>query len=114
MRYPFHALTEGNPLGKPVGYYELNNFPGCNQLVVSNHSCIFPEYRGKGLGQALSEEKIALAKSEGYDYMMATVVATNERQLRIMENNGWTKLDTFFNRESGNEVIIFGRRLSEQ
>jgi len=113
MRYPFHALVEGNPLGKPVGHYELNNFPGCNQIVVSNHSCIYPQHRGKGLGKALSIEKLAVAKNEGYDYAIATVVGSNSPQLAIMESNGWTLLDTFFNRESGNEVNIFGRRLSE-
>jgi len=40
-------------------------------------------------------------------------VSTNTAQLKIMENNGWKLLDTFFNRESGNEVNIFGRSFSE-
>lgn len=111
----FQKTDEPEPtyIDKTVGHYELNNFPGCNQMVVSNHSCIYQDYRGMGLGKRLAEEKILVAKSEGYDYMIATVVSTNERQLKIMANNGWKLLDTFFNRESGNEVNIFGRRLSE-
>ena len=112
MRYPFfdyhHYFGQ-----KPVGHYEINNFPGCNQLAVFNHSCIYPEHRGRGLGKLLSIEKIKTAEEEGYDYAIATVVSTNERQLAIMEQNGWKLLDTFFNRESGNEVNIFGRRLGE-
>jgi L-amino acid N-acyltransferase YncA len=112
MRYPF--FHDGHFFGaKPIGHYELNPFPGCNQMVVSNHSCIYSEYRGQGLGQILAEEKISTAKEEGFDYMIATVVSTNTAQLKIMEKNGWKLLDTFFNRESGNEVNIFGRRLSE-
>ncbi len=112
MRYQF--FDDGYCFGaRPAGHYELNNFPGCNQIVVSNHSCIYPLLRGNGLGQKLSEEKIATAREEGFDYMIATVVSTNTAQLKIMEKNGWTLLDTFFNRESGNEVNIFGRRLSE-
>lgn len=113
MRYPFYQSDLHKAMGKAQGYYELNHFPGCNQLVVSNHSCVFPENRGKGMGQELSEEKISVAKELGFDYMIATVVGSNERQLKIMKNNGWTQLDSFFNRESGNQVFIFGRRLSE-
>ena len=68
MRYPF--FDDGIHFGaKPIGHYELNHFPGCNQIVVSNHSCIYEEYRGNKLGQKLSEEKIARAKEEGFDYM---------------------------------------------
>ena len=119
MRYSFRAMfrkdktLETTYIDKIVGHYELNSFPGCNQIVVSNHSCIYDEYRGMGLGKRLADEKIEKAKSEGYDYMIAIVVSTNEPQLRIMEKNGWKLLDGFNNRESGNEVHIFGRRLSE-
>ena len=119
MRYSFRAMfrkdktLETTYIDKIVGHYELNNFPGCNQIVVSNHSCVYEEYRGQGLGRRLGIEKIDVARQEGYDYMIATVVSTNTAQLKIMESNGWKLLDTFQNRESGNEVNIFGRRLSE-
>lgn len=121
MRYPFVAsipepvweLGQENIKLHNVGHYELNHFPGCNQIVISNHSCIYPEYRERGFGRLLAKEKIEVARQDGYDYMIATVVSTNTAQLKIMEKNGWTLLDTFFNRESGNEVNIFGRRLSE-
>lgn len=113
MRYSF--FDDSVDFGaRPAGHYELNVFPGCNQLVISNHSCIYSEYRGSGLGQRLSEEKIATATEEGFDYMIATVVSTNTAQLKIMEKNDWKQLDVFHNRESGNDVIIFGRRLNEQ
>lgn len=116
MRYPFFGVIPDRyyrDTEKIVGHYELNNFPGCNQIVISNHSCIYSEHRGKGFGLELAREKISCATEEGFDYMIATVVSTNTAQLKIMEKNGWTLLDTFFNRESGNEVNIFGRRLSE-
>lgn len=115
MRYPYYDVVPDGfceETEKIVGHYELNNFPGCNQIVISNHSCIYPEYRGKGFGLELAKEKISRAKEEGFDYMIATVVSANIVQLKIMEKNGWKLLDTFFNRESGNEVNIFGRTLS--
>ena len=119
MRYPFRAMfrkdevLETTYIDKVVGHYELNNFPGCNQIVISNRSCIHPEFRGQGLGKQLAAEKIAVATQDGYDYMIATVVSTNTAQLKIMAENNWTLLDSFSNRETGNEINIFGRRLSE-
>ena len=113
VRYPFYKMQFPEGID-PIGHYELNHFPGCNQIVISNHSCIYPEHRGFGHGSELAKEKIYTAEQEGFDYMIATVVSTNTAQLAIMEKNNWTRLDSFFNRESGNEVFIFGRRLSEQ
>ena len=111
MRWPFRHSSD-DITWETKGHYELNPFPGCNQIVVSNHSCIYPMYRGQGLGTKLAREKMRVAVDQGFDYMIATVVSSNVAQLRIMEKNGWKLLDTFFNRESGNEVNIFGRRLS--
>jgi GNAT superfamily N-acetyltransferase len=106
MRYPFYYG------GETVGHFELNQLPGNAQIIVSNHSCIYEQHRGKGLGQVLSEEKLDLMQELGFDYSIATVRANNEPQMRIMEKNGWTQLDSFYNREGGQEIIIFGRRLS--
>ncbi len=115
MRYPYYDVIPDAYSGeteKIVGHYELNNFPGCNQIVISNHSCVYPEYRGNGFGLELAKDKISRATEEGFDYMIATVVSTNTAQLKIMKKNGWKLLDTFSNRESGNEVHIFGRSLN--
>lgn len=94
-----------------VGYYELNPFPGCNQLVISNHATIKLPYRGKGLGTAAASMRIEKARILGYDYMIATVVDTNVAQKKIMDKLGWKRLDSFDNTETGNTVIIYGRQL---
>jgi hypothetical protein len=46
-----------------TGFYELNPFPGCNQIVVSNHAFIYPAYRnggwdGKKYGQLQHKERL--------------------------------------------------------
>ena len=93
------------------GFYELNPFPGCNQIVVSNHSWVAPEQRGKGLGDLIHKERLEHAKTLGYDYVICTVKADNVPQIKILEKNGWTLLDSFINRETTNQVLIYGREV---
>lgn len=93
------------------GFYELNPFPGCNQIVVSNHSWIPPEKRGKGFGDQIHKERLAHIKLLGYDYAICTVKSDNIPQIRILEKNGWRWLDNFFNGETGNSVYIYGRKM---
>lgn len=93
------------------GFYELNPFPGCNQIVVSNHAFIYPEVRSKGLGTHYNGIRVKQAKFLGYNYLMCTVISTNYPQLKIMKKNGFKELDEFYNKETGNTVKIFGKRL---
>lgn len=95
----------------PFGFYELNPLPGCNQLVVSNHAFVEPEHRGTGNGQAAHEERLKRARELGYDYIMCTVRATNAVQIHILEKYEWKHLDTFRNRETGNDVSVYGKQL---
>jgi L-amino acid N-acyltransferase YncA len=99
--------------GDHNGFYEFNNFPGCNQIVVSNHAYIYPEKRGRGIGTDYNNLRIKQAKILGYDYMICTVVSTNKPQLAILKKNGFKELDMFANKETGNAVKIFGRKLND-
>lgn len=94
------------------GFFELNSFPGCNQLVVSSHSFVEMDERGKGRGTLAATDRINLARELGYDYALATVNQDNEPQLRIMEKLGWTKLAEFENRTTGHVIGIYGKDLA--
>lgn len=93
------------------GFYEISSFPGCNQLAISTHAFILPQYRGTGKGQEAHEQRLAKLREMHYDYAICTVKSTNEPQLAIMRKNGWKQLDEFFNRETNNRVFIFGKLL---
>lgn len=93
------------------GFYELNAFPGCNQIVVSNHAFIDPTKRGQGKGRQVHVKRLKHATELGYDYLISTVVATNVAQIKILKSTGWMKLDGFFNKETGHLVEIWGRSL---
>jgi predicted GNAT superfamily acetyltransferase len=91
------------------GFYELNPFPGCNQLVVSNHAFVLPQHRGTGEGQRQHQERLDKAKELGYDYIICTVKAQNSVEIHILEKNSWSLLDDFYNKETGDQILIYGR-----
>jgi hypothetical protein len=93
------------------GYGELNNFPGCNQITVSNHAFIYPNQRGKGKGDENHKLRLKRAKLMGYDYMVCTVIDSNVAQRRILTKNNWKELDEFKSSETGHTIIIYGKKL---
>lgn len=93
------------------GFYELNPFPGCNQIVVSNHAFIYPEHRGHGHGKRQHTERLAMAKWLGYDLMLCTVRADNEAELHILRINNWIVERDFISKETGHKVQLWSRNL---
>lgn len=93
------------------GYCELNPFPGCNQIVISNHAFIYPDKRGKGLGNENHKLRVERARFMGYNYLLCTVKADNIAELAILKKNDFKELDEFLNTETGNKVKIFGKIL---
>jgi RimJ/RimL family protein N-acetyltransferase len=96
------------------GFYEFNPFPGCNQIVVSNHSFVDPSFRGKGHGTSVARKRLAHANSLGYDLVLATVQAQNTPQIKIMEHLRWKPLVSFVSRVSEKEVILFSNDLKPE
>lgn len=93
------------------GYCELNPFPGCNQIVVSNHAFVYPEHRGKGHGFANHQKRVARATKLGYNLIVCTVRANNIAEKKILTKGDWTKALEFTNTESGNQVELWYKEL---
>ena len=96
---------------KVVGFYDINAFPGCNQIAVSNHAFIVPSERKKGYGTRFHKERLAVMEEMGYDYTLCTVKEANTPQLLILAAAGWEHLTTFPNSETGSVVQLWGRKL---
>lgn len=94
------------------GFYEINSFPGCNQLAVSNHVFLEKEYRGKGFGQQFQESREHHTKLLGYDAVICTVKADNFPEIKLLEKNDWKKIWEFYNRETENIILIFAKNLN--
>lgn len=94
------------------GFWELNNFPGCNQLIVSNHAFIKKEFRGRGIGTKTHELRLQMAKSLGYDAIICTVKSDNIAQKRILDKSNWVKVFSFMNSETENYIDIYIKDLN--
>ena len=93
------------------GFYEITSFPGCNQLAISTHAFILPQYRGTGKGQEAHQQRLTKLKELHYNYVICTVKESNQTQIHILEKFGWKLLDHFFNQETANTVRIYGKHI---
>lgn len=93
------------------GFCEFNPFPGCNQIVVSNHAFIYPEHRMKGHGLANHNKRVKRARDMGYDVILCTVRAGNAVEKKILTKGGWVKIMEFKNKETGNQVEMWSKSL---
>lgn len=96
------------------GFYELNEMPGCSQIVVSNNAFIHHVHRGRGCGKKQHRERVIHAHDMGFDFMIATVVSTNAIGKHIMASHGWSKMNQFRSTKTGHIVEIWGRHLKEE
>jgi hypothetical protein len=95
------------------GFYELNPFPGCNQLVVSNHAFIFDVHRGEGRGTKEHYRRLLKARNLGYDAIICTVKSDNIAQIKILKKHEWTKCFEFANEETGNTIQVWMKDLKD-
>ena len=99
--------------GDEFGFFELNPFPGCNQIVVSNHAFIYPTYRGQGYGQMQHHDRLAQAMRLGYDAVLCTVDEKNVAEIHILTKNDWKRLTQVAipNVQTGHNVDLWLKRL---
>lgn len=93
------------------GACEIDTLPGSPQVAVSHAVFIYPEQRGTGKGTVNHVLRLNRLKRLGYNYVMATMRAGNQREEAILLKNGWKKLDQFTSSATGHQVILWGRSI---
>ena len=88
--------------GDAFGYYELNEFPGNKNIVISNSAYIYPEWRNQGKGTLQHKMRLVKARELGYTKMICTVAEGNAYEIKILEKNGWKRIDYVHSHESTN------------
>jgi len=86
--------------------FSLTQLPGCCGVMVSFHSYVSVDHRGKGIGSFLHGVKVGVAKESGYSSILCTDVEGNLPQEAILNKNGWEKIATFNNARTLNDVAI--------
>lgn len=91
--------------------YELSDLPGCSQIAVSHSMFMRPEHRNKGHGAEELAAREQMAKTLGYDCILATVDATNEPELKLLRRAGWHILTSFKSQKTGHNVHLLSKQL---
>ncbi len=108
---------EQTPLGsvvyqeEPKWSFKMSDLPGCCGILVSFNTAIAATARGKGLGHALQVLKEHIARRLYYGLMLATIVASNEPEKRVLQDSGWGQIDEFINPKTGHKVLLFSKHL---
>ena len=70
------------------------------------------EYRGMGVGTALAESIVGMARDRGLSLLVALVHPDNKPALRVIEKIGMTPLYEFKSRISGRRLMLTAKKLS--
>ena len=92
------------------GSCELNPFPHCKHIVVSNKAFIWPQYRGKGHGYRNHQLRLKRAKDMGYKVVICTVRSDNQPERRILQRAKWKMVHWTYS-DSGKWVEIWVKDL---
>lgn len=92
---------------------ELGSLPGNSQVAVS-HTVFLPTkfHKDKGVGQNAMRAREVRINSLGYDVCLCTVIKTNEREIHILEKNGWRFLASWKSTRTDNVVCLYGRSVN--
>lgn len=90
------------------GAYEIDSLPSQVQVAICHGFFVSPEHRGTGKAAVQKAEQNAQLEALGYDFAICTVVASNVRQKRTLEREGWKRLASFFSRRQDCEVELWG------
>lgn len=95
-----------------IGKYSLTPMPGSTaDVLISHNAVVYEGQQNQGFGQNLHKQRLEKAKELGYSYVICTVNKDNEKQIHILEKNGWNEIDSFVSKCTSHELIIFGRQL---
>jgi GNAT superfamily N-acetyltransferase len=88
------------------GEFELTIMPGNRRVLISQHSLIYPEHRGKGHGRKYLETREEIARAADCNLLLATVRNDNAVEIHLLESHGWKRYNS---RDTG--VSLWGKEL---
>lgn len=77
------------------------------------HLTVSPNHRRKGLGQKILDKAITHAKKNRGRIVQCTIREDNKASSGLFSNNGFNKVSTFYYPDSGNNVSVWQRVVSE-
>ncbi len=94
-------------LSGAVATFSLEELPGCCGVIVSYYSEVELAYRKLGLGELLLKVRMDACRVMKYGQMLATVVAGNQAEEKLLDCQGWLKVKEFRNPKTQNIVQTY-------
>lgn len=91
--------------------FSLKEMSGCCGILVSYWMVVHKPYQNLGIAKFLQEVKEKIAKQNGYSIMMATTVADNKIENKILQDNGWAIINKFNNKRTTHDVLVWTKNL---
>ena len=76
--------------GKVVGFtsFTVTVIPGFGETMYGKDLCVLPEYRGRGIAEALHGARLTIGRSVGVRIFMGVTNVDNKSMIKILENSG--------------------------
>ena len=97
---------EVRSLAGPIAVFSMTGLPGCCGVCVSYHSDVLAPLQKK-LGTALLAIRMDAARRKGYGQMIATVLADNQAEIKILTQAGWVRSGEFRNPQTQHLVTLW-------
>jgi len=110
--YVFTIATYGAGVYKQVAQFSMRQLSGCCGVLVFFHASVANTFRNKGLGTLLLKVRENAAIQAGYTVAQATILETNEAEIRILERANWKTHFQFTNARTGNNVVVMMKTLN--
>jgi len=92
--------------------FTLESHPKCSGIADSIDTFVAERHRNKKIAQFLSVVKCELAIYLGFSMLLATVITSNDIENHILLKNKWVKGETFNNKRTGHDVIVWTYKLN--
>jgi hypothetical protein len=96
---------------REVCVFSLEQLPGCCGVLISYHVNVRLPYQNKGVNSFLQGIREEIARHNGYTMLMCTTTGDNLHEIHILEKYGWKLADSFNNKRTTNDVLVYTKTL---
>lgn len=92
-RFTLLAEAEGHVIGYAAIWIGKLRWRVYNPIVEIENLCVAPSFRGRGVGTALMNETMRIAKERGAKRLRVTALSENDPALRFYRTHGYSDVD---------------------
>lgn len=111
--YSIHTLDTYTKYETNIALFSIYPYNTSDKICVATNAITSYGYQRKGIGKALNDLSILIAKDLGFKLIICTDVSNNTPERKILDKNGWKHIFDFRNRRTNNMVTLSVKNLQE-